>query len=500
MSKELKHKIYSATECLSEQTMFAYIDNKLDPKERHLVEKHMLDCELCSDALEGLELVKDRSRISVINKLIDEQTLPAAEKEAKIISINYRTIFSVAAGIALLIGGVFFFNHFTSSEMKSADVAELTKQENTPSPPPPPPPAITPADDAPDLQSQQGPATKFSASKNAEGKSQTYKDLEQSVAADEDIQQSSGESFKNVVAGTGTKAPGNAGDLESVTKEDNVSGLIITDAVTKQEDGNYNAAPSESSANIPRTIISEKEKKASLDESKKAEEKSAAQNTIATTAPSYSSTTSAASPNKNQDQKNDKSNGERDEEIVLAKKTGKENNRADSKGKDKNKSITDKENKVTEEEVSGKIAYEPKTPDLSDNDKKEVVKTETPVAVGGIVLDNTVAEGSSKADSVYSFAETMPVYPGGDAEMKKFITKNFKYSKLSAAEGTKIIVQFTVDKDGSIKKPLILKGINAQLNKEALRVVSLMPKFIPGKNNGKPVALLYNLPITLQVK
>ena len=89
------------------------------------------------------------------------------------------------------------------------------------------------------------------------------------------------------------------------------------------------------------------------------------------------------------------------------------------------------------------------------------------------------------------FAETLPQFPGGDLEMKKFIEKNFKYKKLSATEGTKIYVQFTVEIDGTIKSPKIIKGINADLNKEALRVVSIMPKFSPAKNNGKTVAIIY---------
>ena len=50
MNNDLKHTIYNPTDCLSEKMLFDYIDNKLNQKERHIVEKHLLDCEMCSDA------------------------------------------------------------------------------------------------------------------------------------------------------------------------------------------------------------------------------------------------------------------------------------------------------------------------------------------------------------------------------------------------------------------------------------------------------------------
>ena len=82
MSKDLKHTIYNPTDCLSEKMLFDYIDNKLNQKERHIVEKHLLDCEMCSDALEGLEMVTDRNRITLIKEAINKQILESTKKEA----------------------------------------------------------------------------------------------------------------------------------------------------------------------------------------------------------------------------------------------------------------------------------------------------------------------------------------------------------------------------------------------------------------------------------
>jgi protein TonB len=128
-----KNKIFISTDCIPEQTLFDYIDNKLSAKENNAVEKHLLDCELCSDALEGLKLVKDRTRIRVINQKVKEFIAPGHDK--KVVTINYRLITAIAAGLALLIGSVFFFQQFTSnSMMEQKSVADIKKIPSEPLP------------------------------------------------------------------------------------------------------------------------------------------------------------------------------------------------------------------------------------------------------------------------------------------------------------------------------------------------------------------------------
>lgn len=135
MKEALNHKIFSETDCLSEQTLFDYIDKKLSAKESHVVERHLLSCELCSDAIEGLEILKDRSRISTIKSEINKR-VSVPQKETKVISINYKIVLSIAASILLLVGGVFFFNLLNNKNEMAA-----LKQDETVLPPPPP--AIT---------------------------------------------------------------------------------------------------------------------------------------------------------------------------------------------------------------------------------------------------------------------------------------------------------------------------------------------------------------------
>lgn len=102
-------------------------------------------------------------------------------------------------------------------------------------------------------------------------------------------------------------------------------------------------------------------------------------------------------------------------------------------------------------------------------------------------------------DPVYTIVEVMPVYPGGQDAMIKFIGKNTVYPK-SAKDGGKtgtVYITFVVDTSGNISNATVLRGVaNApELDAEALRVVNSMPAWTPGTQNGRKVRVQYNLPI-----
>jgi len=96
----------------------------------------------------------------------------------------------------------------------------------------------------------------------------------------------------------------------------------------------------------------------------------------------------------------------------------------------------------------------------------------------------------------------MPEFIGGTAKLFEYLGKNLKYPELAKTTGIqgKVFVQFVVDKNGKIKDVKVLQGINALLDKEALRVVSEMPDWKAGKQHGKPVSVIYNLPISFKLK
>lgn len=101
-----------------------------------------------------------------------------------------------------------------------------------------------------------------------------------------------------------------------------------------------------------------------------------------------------------------------------------------------------------------------------------------------------------------TIAEVMPQFPGGEKEMYSYINTNLKYPTIAqenAIQG-KVTIRFVVGKSGEILDAQILKGFDIACDKEALRVVKSMPRWIPGKQNGVPVQVYFTLPITFRLK
>lgn len=103
----------------------------------------------------------------------------------------------------------------------------------------------------------------------------------------------------------------------------------------------------------------------------------------------------------------------------------------------------------------------------------------------------------TKNDSVYIVVETFPIFPNGDEGRLNYISNNIKYPKEAREKGIQgtVYVQFIIEADGSATNPRILRGIGHGCDKEVLRLVENMPKWIPGKQNGKAVRLQFNMPI-----
>lgn len=108
---------------------------------------------------------------------------------------------------------------------------------------------------------------------------------------------------------------------------------------------------------------------------------------------------------------------------------------------------------------------------------------------------------TKKNDMVFDVVEEMPQFPGGQIEMLKYIMKNMKYPEQAMKEGIqgRVAVRFIVEKDGSISDVKPILSVHPLLNKEAVRVVESMPKWTPGKQNGKPVRVRFNVPVMFKL-
>ncbi|MGE5406554.1 MAG: energy transducer TonB [Methanosarcina sp.] len=101
----------------------------------------------------------------------------------------------------------------------------------------------------------------------------------------------------------------------------------------------------------------------------------------------------------------------------------------------------------------------------------------------------------------FTVVEEMPLFPGGDAELMSYIATHLIYPPLAQENNIqgRVTVKFCVNSKGGISQISIIKGIDAELDKEAIRVVSTLPAFKPGKQGGVPVPVWYTVPINFKL-
>lgn len=109
--------------------------------------------------------------------------------------------------------------------------------------------------------------------------------------------------------------------------------------------------------------------------------------------------------------------------------------------------------------------------------------------------------GAMSDNDIVDNVPDMPQFPGGESEMFRFLSTNLKYPEEAAEQGIqgKVIVNFVVEKDGSLSNIEVKRGIDPLCDKEAVRVVKAMPKWSPGKLNDKPVRVNFTLPFIFKL-
>ena len=111
--------------------------------------------------------------------------------------------------------------------------------------------------------------------------------------------------------------------------------------------------------------------------------------------------------------------------------------------------------------------------------------------------EDEIVEIEEDDEEFFMVVENMPEFPGGDLGLMKFIQKNVKYPAIAKEYNItgKVYVSFIVDKLGKVTNVKIVRGVDKNLDAEALRVVSLLPKYKPGKQRGKSVRVMFTIPI-----
>lgn len=103
---------------------------------------------------------------------------------------------------------------------------------------------------------------------------------------------------------------------------------------------------------------------------------------------------------------------------------------------------------------------------------------------------------------VFDVVEVMPSFPGGQAALFEWLSKNIKYPVVAEENGVqgRVIVTFVVERNGSITDVQVVKSVDPSLDKEAVRVVKAMPHWIPGKQNGSAVRVKFTVPVTFRLQ
>ena len=168
---------------------------------------------------------------------------------------------------------------------------------------------------------------------------------------------------------------------------------------------------------------------------------------------------------------------------------------------------------ITEQEQPKQAPPPPEAPkveevlEIMDNDSKVEESTiqasdDTQAAVEIKYTPVEVEEEEVEEQQIFQVVEEMPEFPGGMAECMKWLSKNIKYPTISQENGVqgRVIIQFVVNRDGSIVDAQVARGVDPYLDKEALRVVGQMPKWKPGKQRGKEVRVKYTLPVMFRLQ
>lgn len=138
--------------------------------------------------------------------------------------------------------------------------------------------------------------------------------------------------------------------------------------------------------------------------------------------------------------------------------------------------------------------------DVEIEDELEIEDTEADQETAVEIVEIDEEEEEEEAQ-VFFIVENMPEFPGGDIELRKHISNNVNYPEIAKENGIqgKVYVQFVVNQRGVVEQVKIIRGVDPALDKEAVRVISNLPKWKPGSQRGKPVKVSFTVPINFQL-
>ncbi len=138
-----------------------------------------------------------------------------------------------------------------------------------------------------------------------------------------------------------------------------------------------------------------------------------------------------------------------------------------------------------------------------DNDKGTEDRNVTRTLKEEVVVEKKVeAPKETKKEEIFRSVEQMPQFPGGEAALMKYLSSHIQYPAMAAENNIqgRVVVQFVVDKTGKVGEVKVVRSVDKDLDKEAVRVCKSLPKFTPGRQNGQAVSVWYTLPVSFKLQ
>ncbi len=138
-----------------------------------------------------------------------------------------------------------------------------------------------------------------------------------------------------------------------------------------------------------------------------------------------------------------------------------------------------------------------------DNDKGTEDRNVTRTLKDEVVVEKKVeVKEEKKHEEIFKSVEQPPAFPGGDAALMKYLSSHIQYPTMAQENNIqgKVVVQFVVEKDGHVGDVKVVRSVDKDLDREAVRVCKSLPKFTPGRQNGQAVRVWYTLPVNFKLQ
>ena len=137
-----------------------------------------------------------------------------------------------------------------------------------------------------------------------------------------------------------------------------------------------------------------------------------------------------------------------------------------------------------------------------DNEKGTEDRNVTRTLKEEVVVEKPVEKPKEVKEEVFRSVEQMPQFPGGEAALMKYLQSHINYPPMAAENNVqgKVVVQFVVEKDGKVGEVKVVRSVDKDLDREAVRVCKSLPKFTQGRQNGQPVRVWYTLPVQFKLQ